>query len=162
MGDGEPELLTEAHVVSAFDCGRAALNDWLKRRGLANQQSGSSRTWVIADDQSRVVAYYASSTASVLRATAPKSFGRNQPDELPAILLGRLAVDIQHQGRGLAAALLRHFLLKAIEVGERVGVRLVLTHAKDEEARRFYEHYGFVESPIDALTMMLVLPEVGG
>jgi GNAT superfamily N-acetyltransferase len=108
----------------------------------------------------RVVGFYASSTASVLRSSAPKRFGRNQPEELPAILLGRIAVDAKHKGRGLGAALLRHFMFKAIEVAGTVGVRLVLVHAKDEEAKSFYGHYGFVESPVDTMTMMMLMGDV--
>lgn len=105
------------------------------------------------------MAFYASSTASVLRDSAPKNLRRNQPEEMPAILLGRMAVDAKHTGRGLGAALLKHFVLKAIEVSASVGVRVLLVHAKDEEAKSFYQHYGFVESPIDSLTMMMLLPE---
>ncbi len=150
-----PELLVAGHQLTGFDCGVPQLNDWLLRRALANQSGGTSRTWVVTgSDDERVVAFYASSTASVLRSTAPKGFGRNQPEEMPAILLGRMAVDSKHKGRGLGAALLKHFVLKALDVSGSVGVRLLLVHAKDEEAKTFYQHYGFVESPIDSLTMM--------
>lgn len=159
MTDIGPELLTKDHRHEGFDCGKAALNDWLLRRALANQATGTSRTWVVTDGpRGRVVAYYASSTASVLRAAAPKALSRNQPAELPAILLGRMAVDSDHGGRGLGATLLKHFMLKAIEVAGNIGVRVVLVHAKDDNAKRFYEHHGFVSSPIDPLTMMMVLP----
>jgi len=155
-----PELLTTGHVLTGFDCGRPALNEWLARRSLGNQAAGTSRTWVVtAGEGGRVVAFYASSTASVLRDSAPKNLRRNQPEEMPAILLGRMAVDAKHTGRGLGAALLKHFVLKAIEVSASVGVRVLLVHAKDEEAKTFYQHYGFVESPIDSLTMMMLLPE---
>jgi len=85
---------------------------------------------------------------SILRSFAPRNFGRNQPGELPAI---RIGVDGKHKGWGLGAALLRHFMFKAIEVAGTVGVRLVLAHAKDEEAKSFYRYYGFFESPIDPL-----------
>lgn len=153
-----PELLAGEHVLGGFDCSKRALNEWLLRRGLGNQFAGTSRTWVVVEVETwRVVGFYASSTASVLRSSAPKRFGRNQPEELPAVLLGRMGVDIKHQGRGLGAALLKHFMLKAIEVAAAVGVRLLLIHAKDEEARTFYQHYGFVESPVDPLTMMMLL-----
>lgn len=153
-----PELLTTEHLLAGFDCGRPALNEWLARRSLANQASGTSRTWVVTDGEGgTVVAFYASSTASVLRGSAPKQLRRNQPEELPAILLGRMAVDTDHIGCGLGAALLKHFMLKAIEVGASVGVRLLLVHAKDEEAKSFYGHFGFVESPIDSLTLMMPL-----
>ena len=151
-------LLNSEHILDGFDCGKPALNDWLVRRALGNQASGTSRTWVIIEDGSkRVVAFYSSSTASVLRNRAPKKFARNQPEEIPAILLGRMAVDSRHQGAHLGSALLQHFMIKAIDVAAAVGVRLLLVHAKDDEAKAFYAHYGFVESPLDALTMLMLL-----
>jgi GNAT superfamily N-acetyltransferase len=153
-----PTLLTGGHRLDGFDCGEPALNDWLARRALANQAAGSSRTWVAVDERTEsVVAYYASSTASVMRAAAPRHMAANQPADLPAILLGRLAVDSRQQGQGLGAAMLKHFMTKAIEVSQKVGVRLVLVHAKDERAKGFYFHFGFVESPIDPLTLMLLV-----
>ncbi len=64
----------------------------------ANQKSGASRTWVAVDDPgNRVVAYYASATASVLRSAATGRAARNQPEDIPAILLARLAVDIRNR-----------------------------------------------------------------
>ncbi len=108
----------------------------------------------------RAVAYYASSTAVILRAAATKRAARNQPDPVSAVLLGRLAVDTKYQGRGLAAALLKHFLVKALEVAELTGVRIVLVHAKDATAARFYADYGFEPSPIDELTMMLLVKDI--
>lgn len=120
---------------------------------------GTSRTWVITEARSpRVVAFYASSTASILRAAATQQIGAGQPDEMPAILLGRMAVDRDHQGQGLGAELLRHFMLKAIDVAGSVGVRAVLVHAKDDRAKSFYLRYGFAESPIDPLTLLMLLP----
>jgi len=154
-----PELLSSEHVLAGFDCGKPALNEWLVRRALANQGAGTSRTWVVTEvETERLVAFYASSTGSVLRSSAPKRFGRNQPEELPTLLLARMAVDAKHKRRGLGAALLKHFMLKAIEVAGAVGVRLLLVHAKDEESKSFYQHFGFVESPVDPLTMMMLLP----
>jgi GNAT superfamily N-acetyltransferase len=73
-------------------------------------------------------------------------------------VLGRMAVDLKHAGRGLGAAMLRHFMLKAAEVAERVGVRLVLVHAKDDQAKAFYLHHGFAESPVGPLALMMLLP----
>ena len=161
MSFAGPELLTSEHVLAGFDCGTPALNGWLARRALGNQSSGTSRTWVVTRTEiGRVVAFYASSTASVIRSSAPKPFGRDQPDEIPAILLGRMAVDSKHRGHGLGAALLKHFMLKAMQVSVSIGVRLLLVHAKDEDAKEFYEHYGFVASPIDPLTMMMLLEDL--
>jgi GNAT superfamily N-acetyltransferase len=154
-----PQLFAAHHLAADFDCGHAALNDWLKRRALGNQQSGTTRTWVVTETGSQeVIAFYASCTGAVLRSTAPKRIGQGQPEQLPALLLARLGVDQKHQGRGVGAALLKHFVLKAMEVSASVGVRLLLVHAKDEEAKSFDEHYGFVASPVDPLTMMMLLP----
>jgi GNAT superfamily N-acetyltransferase len=148
------------HVLEGFDCGKPALNEWLLRRALANQGSGASRTWVSADDGGRVVAYYASATASILREVVTKKAGRNQPETVPAVLLARLAVDRRHQGQGLAAALLKHFILKALEVSSIVGARVLLVHAEDEQARQFYLHHDFELSPIDDLTLMRVIKDL--
>jgi GNAT superfamily N-acetyltransferase len=153
-----PELLTGEHLLEGFDCGKPALNEWLIRRALSNQESGTSRTWVVVEVGSReVLAFYASATASILRSSTPKRMRRNQPEEMPAILLARMAVDSRHKGQGLGAALLKHFMLKAFEVAQSVGVRVLLIHAKDDEAKGFYGHYGFVESPIDPLVLILLL-----
>jgi GNAT superfamily N-acetyltransferase len=152
-------LLTGEHVLVGFDCGKPALDDWLVRRALGNQAMGTSRTWVVTESgYLQVVAFYASCTSSVLRRSLPEEMGRRQPEEAPAILLGRMAVDSKHQRQGLGAALLKHFMLKAIEVANSVGVRIVLVHAKDDQARDFYERYDFTESPIDPLTLMMLLP----
>jgi GNAT superfamily N-acetyltransferase len=157
-----PELLAGEYRLEGFDCGSGALNDWLVQRALRNQSSGTSRTWVVVEiETGQVVAFYASSTASILPSSAPKRMGRNQPEEMPAILLARMGVDSRHQGQGLGAALLKHFMLKAIEVAQSVGVRVLLIHAKDENAKNFYQHDGFVESPLDPLVMMMLLADLG-
>ena len=154
-----PELLTASHNINDFDCGDMALNEWLRRRAVRNQNEGSSRTWVISDN-TRVVAFYASSAAAIARAEATKRAARNQPDPLPAMLLSRLGVDRHHQRLGLAEALLKHFLLKALEVAEYTGLRLVLVHAKDDQAARFYRRYRFEPSPIDKLTLMMLIKDI--
>lgn len=110
-------------------------------------------------DGRRVVAFYASSTAVLMRSHATKRAARNQPDLLPAVLLGRLAVDTKYQGRGFATALLKQFVLKSLEVAELTGVRLLLIHAKNDTTRRFYLRHGFEPSPIDDLTLMLLVKD---
>lgn len=154
-----PELLSHEHSIEGFDCGEEPLNRWLIERALHNQAEGGSRTWVVTDG-ARVVAYYASSTAVVLHAAATGRARRNQPDPLPAVLLGRLAVDIKHRGERLGAALLKHFILKSLEVAQITGVRILLVHAKNRTAADFYRRYNFEPSPIDDLTMMLLVKDI--
>lgn len=145
-------------MLDEFDCGDPALTSWLRDKAVHNQREGGSRTWVVAE-AALVVAYYASSTAVVLRAEATARARRNQPDPLPAILLGRLAVDQKHQGHRLGEALLKHFVLKSLEVAELTGVRVLLVHAKNESARDFYLRYGFEPSPIDEFALMLLVKD---
>ncbi len=152
-----PVLLAEEYNIEHFHSGVDALDIWIKTRARPNQVSGVSRTWVILDNHS-VVAFYASASAAVVRNSVSKAMRRNQPDMLPAVLLSRLAVHSDYQGQGLAASLLKHFMLKAFEVSERIGVRVVLVHAKDNNARSFYLKYGFVQSPFDSLTLFHLLP----
>jgi len=121
---------------------------------------GASRTWVVLDESNRFVAYYAASAATVLHREATGRMRRNQPDPLPALLLGRLAVDVKHQAADRGSALLKHFIMKGLEVAELVGVRLLLVHAANPEAAAFYGRYGFVSSPIDDLTMMLLVKDI--
>jgi GNAT superfamily N-acetyltransferase len=154
-----PQLLTADHHVDAFHSGDDALDGWLARRALKNQSERSSRTWVVTVE-SQVVAYYASSAAVVLRVHATGRAGRNQPDPLPAVLLARLAVDVRYQGRGLGAALVKHFVLKALEVADLVGVRVLLVHAKAAAAAVFYARFEFEPSPVDELTMMLLVKDI--
>ncbi len=152
-----PVLLADDHNIEYFHSGAELLDIWIKTRARANQVSGASRTWVILNDHF-VVAYYASASAAVVRDAVPKAMRRNQPEMLPAVLLSRLAVHTDYQGQGLAASLLKHFMLKAFEVSERIGVRVVLVHAKDNNAKSFYLKYGFVQSPFDSLTLFHLLP----
>lgn len=154
-----PALLHPDHALDDFDCGVEPLNLWLVKKAATNQAEGASRTWV-ATDNGVVVAYYASSTASIVRFEATKRAARNQPDPLPALLLGRLAVDRRHQGHGLGSALVKHFILKGVEVAQLTGVRVLLVHAKDEGAAAFYASHGFQSSPVDDLTMMLLVKDV--
>ncbi len=159
-GYSGPELLAADHILDEFDCGDDLLNEWLKRRARANQHSGASRTWVAIDHNRRVVGFYASSTAVIMRSSATKRAARNQPDPIPALLLGRLAIDRRHRRQGLARALLKHFLLKSLEVAELTGVRVLLVHAKDQQAADFYRHHDFQPSPIDDLTLMLLASDI--
>lgn len=154
-----PELLRTDHSIDNFDCGDTALNWWLANKALHNQTESSSRTWVVTS-KGRVIAFYASGTAVVLRSEATKRAARNQPDPLPAVLLGRLGVDVRQHGNGLGSALLKHFVLKSLEVAQLTGVRLLLVHAKDEGVASFYGKYGFEPSPIDDLTLMLMVKDI--
>jgi GNAT superfamily N-acetyltransferase len=153
-----PEHLTPAHDVSAFDSGVPDLDDWLKRRAPANEATGASRTYVVCAG-GRVVGYYALATGSVTHVQAPGRVRRNMPDPVPVMILGRLAVDRAWQGRSLGRSLLRDAVLRTLQVAKIVGIRAILVHAISDQAKRFYERYGFVASSIDPLTLMITVAE---
>lgn len=152
-----PILLEAHHQMQSFDCGEEVLNQWLKRKALKNQHSRASRTFVVVDQQRRVMGYYAMSSGAVTYMQATGNIRRNMPDPIPVIILARLAVDKQMQGQHLGAALLKDAVLRAKQVSEQIGVRALLVHALSEKAKQFYLQYGFVASPIDDLTLMLKL-----
>lgn len=153
-----PELLRPDHVIDEFDCGDEALNRWFTSKARHNQAEGASRTWVVTDGR-QVVGYHASSTAVVMRSAAPTRGGAKPARPLPAILLGRLAIDVKYRSLRLGAALLKHFIVKSLEVAQIVGVRVLLVHAKNDEVAGFYRRYGFEPSPIDDLTLLMLVKD---
>ena len=155
-----PESLAATHALSEFACGEASLDEWLKRRASANQLSGASRTFVVADSQGRVFGYYAMAAGAVSHTMATSRVRRNMPNPIPVMVLGRLAVDNQAQGIKLGAALLQDAVNRAVAVSQNTGVRALLVHALHARAKEFYEHYGFQESPLQPLTLMLRLSVV--
>ncbi len=156
-GLGAPAPLTEAHATSAFICRHASLSTWLGKRALANAASGASRTYVVCDGQRRVVGFYALAAGSVASAVAPGRLRRNMPDPLPVIVLGRLAVHTDWSGRGIGSGLLKDAVLRSIQAAGLIGVRALLCHAIDDEAKAFYLKHGFTESPMDPLTVLVGL-----
>lgn len=154
-----PAPLCSDHDTTRFNCGNDTLNDWLIKRVLKNQDSGASRTFVINSNK-RVIGYYALASGSVERLAAPGSIARNMPEPVPVVVLGRLAVDVDYQGHRLGAALLKDAMLRTLAVSHEVGIRAMLVHAISDEAKQFYRRYGFQESPIDAMTLMLSIQQL--
>ncbi|MDD2703745.1 MAG: GNAT family N-acetyltransferase [Acidocella sp.] len=140
-----------------FDCGRDSLNQWFRRNAWRNQQSGASRTSVVCAAETREIAGYVSlSSAQIERAYLPKPAQRNQPDPLPAILLGQLAVDRRYQGRGYARSLMWFALTTAVRFSKDIGCFGVVTHPLDDELRAFYRRFGFEDLPFDPRRAMIV------
>ena len=155
---GPPEKLSSVHNVSGFDSGEPALDDWLRRRAVQNEASGASRTYVVCVGR-KLVGYYTLAAGAVAHAEAPGRLRRNMPDPVPVMVLGRLAVDRTIHGQGVGTGLLRDAVLRTVQAAEIVGIRAILVHAISEAARRFYEKYGFVASPLDPLTVMITVEE---
>ena len=154
------EKLSPDHELSAFSCGTPALDTWLKRFARQNQAAGASRTYVV-HRANRVVGYYALAAGSVERQEAPDRVSRGLARHpLPVVIVARLAVDQTEQGSGLGRALLKDALLRIANAADVIGVRAVLVHAKDENARGFYERFDFEPSPIDPLQLFLLVKDL--
>ncbi|MCW5700536.1 MAG: GNAT family N-acetyltransferase [Rhodospirillales bacterium] len=154
------ERLDASHDVAAFDCGVEALNVWLKRYALQNQSAGASRTYV-ARRGAVVVGYYALAAGDVEHQDAPNRVARGLPRHpVPLVVLARLAVDRAERGSGLGRALLKDALVRITDAADIIGVRAVVVHAKDEVARAFYERFDFEPSPVDPLTMFLLMKDL--
>ncbi len=152
-----PQPLTTAHRLDEFSCGEPGLDDWLKRRALANQARGASRTFVVADQDGSVYGYYAMAAGAISHQMATGGVRRNMPEPIPIMVLARLAVDHRAQGIKLGGALLQDAVNRALVIAQNTGVRALLVHCLHERARAFYEHYGFLPSPADPMTLMLRL-----
>ena len=153
-----PEKLSPDHDISQFHCGELVLDAWLQRRALQNDESGASRTYVACVGK-RVVGYYALAVGAVTHLEAPGRVRRNMPDPVPVMVIGRLAVDQSMQGQAVGSALLRDAILRTLQAAEIAGIRAMLVHAISERAKRFYEKWGFVASPLDPLTLIITVAE---
>jgi GNAT superfamily N-acetyltransferase len=154
-----PEPLAEIHELNDFFSGVTSLDDWLKRRARANQVSGASRTYVVADGR-KVVAYYTLASGAIATADSVGRFRRNMPDPIPVVVLGRLAADRSQQGRGLGRALFRDCAMRVAQAADMIGIRGIVVHAISDQAKAFYQTLGFDPSPAEPMTLMVTLADI--
>ncbi len=154
-----PVPLTADHDLSAFDCGEAILNDWLRHQALKNE-SRFSRTYVVCAGN-QVVAYFCIAAGAVERMAAPGKVRRNAPSNIPVSVIGRLAVSRDDAGKGLGADILSDALRRIALASQSIGIGAVLVHAKDEAAKRFYLRCAeFIDYPADSRTLFLPIETV--
>ena len=154
------EKLRREHVLEGFDCGEDALNRFLTRHALQNQQMGASSTYLAISEQG-VVGYYTLVFGEIAHADAPERLQKGAARHpVPLMVLARLAIAHAGQGKGLGAALLKDAMLRTLQAAEIAGLRALAVHAKNEAARRFYAHFDFVASPSDPMHMLFLLKDV--
>lgn len=154
--------LAATDQVDVFDCGQAALNQFLQRYALVNQKANSAQTYVCG--QGDVVAgFYSLAVGSVDPEAAPsrimKGLARHP---VPVMILARVAVDKEHHRQGLGQALLKDALLRTAQAANIAGIRCLLVHAKDDAARQWYESWEFEPSPTDPYHLFLMLKDLKG
>lgn len=141
-------LLCIEHDLSDFVCGDESMDLWLKSRALKNQKSDATRTFVVTTTENcSVIAYYGLSMSEIIRSNAPKPVQRNMPQSTPVVLLGRLAIHKDYQGRGLGRYLMRHVIKTSVKASEVVAARMLITQPIDKSARLFYQAIGLDELP---------------
>lgn len=157
-----PVPLTREHRTADFDCGVPPLNEYLHQYALANQQNRSALTYV-ALRGTKIAGYYTLANGSVSRDEVParvaQGLGRYP---VPITLLARLAVDVSEKGKGLGRGLLKDAILRAYQASDIVGSRAIVTHAKDEGAKAFYEKFDFTPSPLNEFHLYLLMKDVRG
>lgn len=154
------EKLSRLHAVESFDCGDEALNRFLVRYALPNQQANASQTYVgLADDE--VVGFTTLVVGEVAYDDAPERLKKGLARHpVPIMLLARLAVRTNWQGRGIGAGLLRDAVQRTLQAADIAGIRAFAVHAKDARARAFYEHFDFVASPTDPLHLFALIKDL--
>ena len=160
MGVNSPAPIDRSHDTASFDCGVAPLNEYLKKYALLNHQNRSARTYV-AMRGNRLAGYYTLAAGSVSRNEVPPRVAQGLGQyPVPVTLLARLAVDDSEKGKGLGRGLLKDAVLRALQASEIMGSRAIVTHAKDEAAKAFYQKFNFVPSPINDLHLYLLMKDV--
>ena len=139
-----PELLDPArHDRTRLDSGEPALDEWLRRYVGQNRRRDTAATWVVSTPEGEVVAYASLAMTAIDRPAAPSELAKWNPDPVPALLVGRLAVDQRHAGLGVGTALVAHVLATAIDLNEKAACRAVVVTAINAEARAWWERLGF-------------------
>jgi GNAT superfamily N-acetyltransferase len=155
-----PEPINPNHIIAHFDCGKPALNTWLKTRALSNHQKGFTAVLVV-HEQLRVLGYYGLAPTSALPSIFPRSIRTGQPPTLvPCLLLGQLAVDASSAGQGLGSSLLRHALSRSVDAARLIGGRALLVSAIDAEAQIFWKRRGFLETHDDPMLLFRSMADV--
>lgn len=159
-----PEPLDpKRHDRSAFDSGAIELDDWLRRYAAQNRRRDTAATWVVADAADVVVGYVSLAMTGIDRSTAPRPVASQAPDPVPALLIGRLAVDRSVSGLGIGTALVAHVLATAVALNEQAACRAVVVTALDDAARSWWERLGFHpfdRSSPDAFDLYLLTGEI--
>jgi len=159
-----PALLDpRRHDREQFDSGEPVLDEWLRRYAGQNRRRDTAATWVITDANDVVIAYASVAMTGIDRSAAPGTLAKGAPDPVPALLLGRLAVDRHHTNLGIGTALATHVLATAVELNEKAACRAVVVTALNDSARNWWHRLGFHAFDPDApdqLDLYLLTSEI--
>lgn len=154
------EKLTKQHDLNAFDCGSELLSQFLKRFALQNQTSNAAQSYLCMGD-GIVVGYFTLVVGEIAFEAAPERLRKGLARHpIPIMLLARLAIDQNWQGQGLGLSSLKDVIERTLQAADIAGIRALVVHAKDDAARKFYSHFGFVEGFNDPLHLYVLTKEL--
>lgn len=160
MALSAPEFIHAGHDVSAFSCGKPALDRWLKTRALSNHEKGFTAV-VVVHEAMRVVGYYGLAPTAVAPAGLPRAIRSGQPpDPVPCLLLGQLATDQDWAGQGIGTGLLKHALVRCVQASGLIGGRALMVQSVDAQAARFWLRRGFLPSKDDPLVLFRAIAQI--
>ena len=149
--------LSNIFEMDSFFCGKGQLDVYIKKFALINQRNNIGQTWVLHKEQStNIVGYYTLSATKVFKSSLPSENTAGLPNyPIPCVLLGKLAVDNEHQGKGFGKYLLYDALTRIKNISSTVGCNAVIVEALDETAANFYKKYGFIQFTDKELSLFL-------
>jgi len=160
MTDFRVEKLARHHAVDDFDCGQEALNRFLIRFALTNQQANASQTYIGLADRT-VIGFYTLVVSEISYNDAPERLKKGLAcHPVPLMLLARLAVSDAWKGKGVGAGLLKDAIYRTMQAADIAGIRALAAHAKDDGAQAFYRHFGFIPSPTDPLHLFILIKDL--
>lgn len=155
------EILKSNHHKKSFNCAQEDLNNFLKKYASQHQKSGTSKTYVALDNEDNIFGFYCLSSTSISFELIDEALTKRLPRyPLPSIVIGRFAVDISMQGKGVGKYLLAHALRQVAKVSQLIGVNFVIIHAKDQKAAKFYQHFGFTALSSNPLTLIYPVSQI--
>jgi GNAT superfamily N-acetyltransferase len=153
------EPLNSAHRLEGFDSGKPSVDQWLRERALQAGFSNSAKTFVLCHGQD-VIAFHSLTVGEIINADSAARLKAGMGNySIPVLILARMAVRQDFQGRGLGKALLRDVILRAMAISEQAGVRALISHPVDEAAKQFYLQFGFAENLNNPKELYLLLKD---
>jgi GNAT superfamily N-acetyltransferase len=159
------EPLGRRHPRAAFSCGVEPLDRYFREQAGQDMRRRAAVVYVLVErDTGMIAGFYTLSAAGIDVSAFPAELARQLPryPRLPAILLGRLALDRRFRGQGLGCGLLLDALARAYHLSRQIGALAVIVDAKDDEARRFYERFGFQRLADDERRLFLEMATIAG
>jgi ribosomal protein S18 acetylase RimI-like enzyme len=151
--------LDRCHDRTSFDCGEEPLNKYLQETARQHNEKGISKTFVCVDNNSpeKILGYFTLAICEVVTEGLPRKYAKKLPNKVPAAKLGRLAVSVECQGQKLGGMLMVEAMKRTIALADNFGIVGFFVDAKNDQAKRFYEGYGFIELQSNPLTLFLPL-----